>query len=284
MNSQKVAVIADTGCDVSPELAAKLDIRILPLKVIFSDRVCNDGYDIPLSDIYGSYPDKLPTTSTPNVGEALDLINQLRTEGYEKLLFITISSGLSSTNNNIHLALEDVADMEAHVFDTKDISVGAGFFAIWAAEKLQKGMPLADVLTGLEDRLYDSHVFFYMDTLNYLRAGGRIGKVVGIVGEALNLKPIISCNNDGIYYPVSMIRGRKNGLKKLLTTAVSKAKGEKVWLALMNGGAPEEAENIRTTLMESVPNGTIITSGQIAASLAIHTGPGLVGIGVFRCE
>lgn len=284
MNNEKVAVIADTGCDVSPELATKLDIRILPLKVIFGDRVCNDGYDIPLSDIYGSYPDRLPTTSTPNVGEALELIGQLRAEGYEKLLFITISSGLSSTHNNIRLALEDVDDMEAYIFDTKDISVGAGFFAIWAAEKLQEGIPLADVLTSMEERLLDSHVFFYMDTLNYLRAGGRIGKVVGIVGEALNLKPIISCNNDGIYYPVSMIRGRKNGLKKLLSTAVSKAKGTKVWLALMNGGAPEEAENIRATLMESVPNGTIITSGQIAASLAIHTGPGLVGIGVFRYE
>lgn len=284
MNSQKVAVIADSGCDVSKFLAEKLDIRILPLKVIFGDRVCSDGYDIPLSDIYGSYPDKLPTTSTPNVSEALDLITQLRGEGYEKLLFITISSGLSSTNNNIRLALDEIEDMEGHVFDTKDISIGAGFFAVWAASKLQEGMPLADVLTGLEDRLYDSHVFFYMNTLNYLRAGGRIGNVVGIVGEALHLKPIISCNREGIYYPVSMIRGKKNGLKKLISTAVSNAKGSKIWLALMNGGAPEEAENIRSALMEAVPNGTIITSGQIAASLAIHTGPGLVGIGVFRFE
>ncbi len=284
MNSQKVAVIADSGCDVPESLASELDIHILRLKVIFGDRVCDDGYDLPLSDIYGSYPDRLPTTSTPSVGDILDLVNQLKTEGYEKLLFITISGNLSSTYANIRMALNDVDGMEAYTFDTKNISIGSGFFAIWAASSLQKGMPLPDVLDGLNKRLFNSHVYFYMDTLNYLRAGGRIGNVVGIVGEALHLKPIISCNREGVYYPVSMIRGKKSALKKLLSTAVSNAKGSKIWLALLNGGAPEEAENIHAPLMESVTNGVLIATGQIAATLAIHTGPGLVGIGIFCFE
>jgi DegV family protein with EDD domain len=281
MNSQKVAVIADSGCDVPQAMAAKLDIHILPLKVIFGDEVCNDGYDIPISRIYGSYPDHLPTTSTPNIAEILDLVDALKGEGYEKFLFISISANLSSTYHNICLALQEVEDVECYAFDTKNISIGSGLFAIWAATRLNEGMPLTDVLLGMEKRLSDAHVYFYMDTLNYLRAGGRIGNLVGLIGEALHLKPIISCNHDGVYHAVAMIRGKKNGLKKLLSTVTANAKGEKIWLALMNGGADAEAESIRPTLLESVPAGDIIVSGQITASMAIHTGPGLIGIGVF---
>lgn len=92
-------------------------------------------------------------------------------------------------------------DIETFAFDTKNISIGAGLLAMWAAKKLSEGWTFEAVKHGLNDKINDSKVFFYMDTLDYLRKGGRISPAVAIVGKALNLKPIISCNERVLIIP-----------------------------------------------------------------------------------
>ena len=127
--------------------------------------------------------------------------------------------------------------MKTYAFDTKNISIGGGIFALWAAEKLEAGMSFEDVTSGLERKIYDSKVFFYMDTLDYLRKGGRINPAVAIVGKALNLKPIISCNEKGVYYTVAKIRGSHKGLSKLMDVVTEFAGDRKCRLSVMNGRA-----------------------------------------------
>ena len=82
----------------------------------------------------------------------------------------------------------------------------------------------------MQDKIYDSKVMFYMDTLEYLKRGGRIGTVSSMIGQALKIKPIISCNKEGIYYTVSLIRGSKQGKKKLLNEMLKFCRGHKVWI------------------------------------------------------
>lgn len=280
---EKIAILVDSGSDISRKLIEKLGIRVLPLKVIYGDKVYSDGVDIEPSMVYERFPDQIPTTSTPNFAEITEAAEALRDEGYDRILAICISSGLSSTYQNICTALKEVQGVQVHAVDTKNISIGAGVLALYAATLIRKGLSFQEVCDKVEANVENSHIFYYMDTLDYLRAGGRIGRVTGVIGSLLNIKPIISCNRQGIYHTVAMIRGQKRGLKKLLDCVAEHydAKRE-AFFAVMNGEAQETAKEVVAQLREHFPKGNIFMEKQINASLAVHTGPGLVGILLFQ--
>lgn len=282
MNSSKTAIIIDSGCDITDQLIQKYDIKVLRLKVMYGEDIHSDGLDIDPLDVYKRFPDDIPKTSTPNMHEVLSVVEQVRNEGYENIIGITISSGLSGTYNTMAMSFEEVEDMKTYAFDSRNISIGAGLLAIWAARKLEEGADFEQVIKGLEEKRYDSKVFFYMDTLDYLRKGGRINPAVAIVGKALNLKPVISCNEKGVYYTVAKIRGANKGLSKLIEAATEFANGDNVIIGLMNGGASGVAEQIKPVITERIPKGTIVVDKQITATMAVHTGPGLIGIGILK--
>ncbi len=279
MNSAKTAIMVDSGCDISQEFIEQYDIKVLRLKVLYGDRMYSDGLDIDPLEVYRRFPQEIPTTSTPNMYEVSELVNEIKSEGYEKIIGITISSGLSGTYNAVAMAFEE-EDIETFAFDTKNISIGAGLLAMWAAKKLSEGWTFEAVKHGLNDKISDSKVFFYMDTLDYLRKGGRISPAVAIVGKALNLKPIISCNEKGTYYTVSKIRGQHKGLEKLMDSLKDYIGDKKAYLAIMNGDGTRYLDVIRARIKEMFPQCEVVVDKQITATMAIHTGPGLIGVGV----
>lgn len=279
MNSAKTAIMVDSGCDISQEFIEKYDIKVLRLKVLYGDRMYSDGLDIDPLEVYRRFPQEIPTTSTPNMYEVSELVNEIKSEGYEKIIGITISSGLSGTYNAVAMAFEE-EDIETFAFDTKNISIGAGLLAMWAAKKLSEGWTFEAVKHGLNDKINDSKVFFYMDTLDYLRKGGRISPAVAIVGKALNLKPIISCNEKGTYYTVSKIRGQHKGLEKLMDSLKDYIGDKKAYLAIMNGDGTRYLDIIRARIKEMFPQCEVVVDKQITATMAIHTGSGLIGVGV----
>ena len=173
MNSAKTAIMVDSGCDISQEFIEQYDIKVLRLKVLYGDRMYSDGLDIDPLEVYRRFPQEIPTTSTPNMYEVSELVNEIKSEGYEKIIGITISSGLSGTYNAVAMAFGE-EDIETFAFDTKNISIGAGLLAMWAAKKLSEGWTFEAVKHGLNDKINDSKVFFYMDTLDYLRKGRSI--------------------------------------------------------------------------------------------------------------
>ena len=250
MNKDKVAVLTDSGCDVPQNFREKYNIFMLPLRVMYPEKDYEDGVNIDPMMVYRRFPDEYPSTSTPSLAEVQDIFDEIREAGYEKIIAVTISSGLSGTFNTIRLAAEQQDEMEIFVFDTKNISVASGIWAIWAATKLENGWSFEEVKTGLQNKVYDSKVMFYMDTLKYLKKGGRIGKVTSVVGEVLSLKPIISCNEDGIYYTV----------------------------IVGHGDANEEAGRMLELVETQLTSKEILFVKQINATLAINTGPGLVGL------
>lgn len=279
MNSAKTAIMVDSGCDISQEFIEQYDIKVLRLKVLYGDRMYSDGLDIDPLEVYRRFPQEIPTTSTPNMYEVSELVNEIKSEGYEKIIGITISSGLSGTYNAVAMAFEE-EDIETFAFDTKNISIGAGLLAMWAAKKLSEGWTFEAVKHGLNDKINDSKVFFYMDTLDYLRKGGRISPAVAIVGKALNLKPIISCNEKGTYYTVSKIRGQHKGLEKLMDSLKDYIGDKKAYLAIMNGDGTRYLDVIRARIKEMFLQCEVVVDKQITATMAIHTGPGLIGVGV----
>ncbi|MDE6232656.1 MAG: DegV family protein [Lachnospiraceae bacterium] len=282
MNKEKVAILADSGCDIPKDFIEKYDIKLLGLKVIYGMEIYTDGVDIDPMTIYERFPDEIPTTSTPNANDIINILDNIKSEGYEKVIAVCISSKLSGTFNTVKTTLEEYNGLTSFALDSKNISIGSGLLAMWAAVQLENGMDFNTVTQTLEKKTIDSHVYFYMDTLDYLKAGGRIGNVTGLIGKALNLKPIISCDEEGVYKTVTMLRGSKNAVNKIVDIVRKNTKGDNVWLSIMNGHAADKVEEVENTLKENFSNAEIVAKKQIVASLAVHTGPGLVGIGVLN--
>lgn len=281
MNEQKTAILVDSGCDIAPAQREKYNIEVLPLHVIYPEKDYQDGVDIDPMMIYNRFPNEIPTTSTPSVQEVIDKFEELKAKGYENVIAITISSSLSGTCNTVRLAATEIEDMNIFVFDTKNISIGAGLFAIWASHKLERGVPFQVLCRQLQDKIQDCKVFFYMDTLKYLQHGGRIGRVAGTVGELLRIKPLISCDESGTYYTVAKLRGTKLARVKLTEEIVKVQFGKKSWIVVEEGDAHQEAMTVREILEKTLKDKKILFEQQITATMAVNTGPGLVGVAVF---
>lgn len=279
MIEKKTAILVDSGCDVPQSFLERYPIRVLPLRVSYEAESHVDSVEL-AAEVYRRFPQEIPHTSTPVMQDFYTVLEQLRAEGYENILGVFISGNLSSTCQTAKLVLEEYPEFHSFVLDTRNISIGAGLLAMWAAVQLENGVSFEEVCRRLPEKVADAKVFFYMDTLEYLRKGGRIGAVTSVVGSLLKIKPIISCDEAGIYYTVEKIRGAKAGVSKLLEHAAAKAGSGPSWLALMHGGAPETMAQVKPKLIETIKKGTILAEGQITASLAVHTGPGLLGIGV----
>ena len=280
--TEKIAILMDSGGDLPFDLCEKEGIHYLPLHVIYPERDYLDGIDIDPMMIYNRFPNEIPSTSTPSLQEVLDVFQQLVDAGYTHVIAVTISLGLSSTGNTIALAAKQFKGLRVHVFDSKNISFGSGIFALWAVRKVREGMGFDELVQALENKRQDSRIFFYMDTLKYLRHGGRIGKVSAFVGEALHIKPIISCNQDGVYYTVTKVKGNILGKRRLLEEVKKVAGNDPCWIIVGEGAAHEEAQKMEQMVMEAVPQGQHILTKQITATLANNTGPGLIGVEVFK--
>ena len=126
MNEQKVAVLIDSGCDVPKDFRQKYDIWMLPLRVMYPEKDYDDEVNIDPLMVYRRFPDEYPSTSTPSLAEVQDIFDEIRDAGYEKIIAIAISSGLSGTFNTIRLAASQQDELEIYVFDTKNISVASG--------------------------------------------------------------------------------------------------------------------------------------------------------------
>lgn len=278
----KTAILIDSGCDVSDALVEKYHMKVLRLHVIYPEKDYVDGVDIGPETVYQRFPKDIPTTSTPGPQDVKDMAEEIKSEGYTHVLAFSISSGLSGTWNTVRHVLEEEPELTSFVLDTRSISFGAGILAVWAAMQLEEGKTFDELTEILPRKVKDSKVFYYMDTLTYLQKGGRIGLVTSIIGSMLNLKPIISCNEDGVYYTAAKIRGSRQGISRLLSEAKSFAGDGPCLTALLNGDGEEAANELRPRLATGIPGGTLIMEKAITASLAVHTGPGLVGIGVLR--
>lgn len=278
----KTAILIDSGCDVSEELVQRYHMKVMRLHVIYPEGDYIDDMDITAETVYRRFPREIPITSTPSPQEVQNMAEEIKSEGYTHVLAFCISSGLSGTYNTVSCILKQEKDLTSFVLDTRNISFGAGILAVWAAMELEKGESFDGLTEILPRKVKDSKVFYYMDTLTYLRKGGRIGLVTSVVGSMLNIKPIISCDDDGVYYTVAKIRGARHGQSRLLEEARTFAGSGPCLTALLNGQGQESAAALRPRLISGIQGGRLIMEKSIVPSLAVHTGPGLVGIGILR--
>lgn len=281
MNTQKIALMVDTCIDVPPHIIREYNMYVVPLKIIYSDGEYSDGVNITPEEVYNRLSEEIPKTSLPSSMEVTEIFDRIKADGYEKVLVVSLSSGLSGTFNLINMLAGEYEGLDIAVIDTRNIGIAAGFTAIRAAQLIEEGMSFEELKVAISESIPKTKVFFCLATLEYLQKGGRIGLVTSILGTALNLKPIISCNEEGVYYNIAKIRGRKHALNKLIELATEyAAEGKRYNVALCHGAAADEANDIKETLLGKLPNCELFIEGQISPALGVHTGPGLIGIAI----
>lgn len=279
--TEKIALLVDSGMDTPPELIERGGVFVAPLNIMYKDRTYMDKIEISAKEIYDRLDEEIPKTSLPSISYVHDLIKTIETEGYNKIVCITISSGLSGTHNALRLTLEEHSEIDSFIIDTKSIGIGGGIQAALLKQEIDKGTSF-DELKLIGEKLPETgSVFFSIPTLEYLKKGGRIGLVTSILGSALNLNPIISCNEDGIYYTVNKARGRKKSLAKLMD-CVDKAIGNSTQydLAVTYGIDREEAYDLMEAIKKKHGNYRHFYFGEVSPVLGAHTGPGVIGLAV----
>ena len=283
MAQDKIAILVDSCSDVPKAYRDKYHMYVVPLTIIYKDAEYRDGVDIQPEEVFARFAEEIPSTSLPSPKLVADVFKQIKADGYDKVLAVIISSGLSGTYEMVRGFGPSPEGLETYYVDTKNIGIGSGFSAIRAGELIEQGLPFAEVCRQVEDAARNTRLFFCVSTLEYLVKGGRIGLVSGMVGTILDLKPVISCNEDGIYYTVGKARGRKKSLKLALEKTVEFAAGAKDYnIAVMHGAAKAEADELLAALRTELPEPRYAIEGQITPALVVHTGPGLIGIGVQR--
>ena len=225
---EKIAVVVDSGSDVNENLAKGLDIFSLPLRISIDGKEYTDGIDITAQEVFDVLDSAKVTTSLPTGEDIINTFEKLKREGYTHIIAVAISSGLSGTFNVMRNLSNAVDGLEVYVFDTKNISLGSGLLALHAAEMVKDGATFSEIVSSLESKLNDSEVFFTVGSLDYLLKGGRIGLVAGTVANVLNIKPIISCNDEGVYYTVSKARGYGRVIKKMVDAAAKDRKSTRL--------------------------------------------------------
>ncbi len=284
MNRQKIAILTDSGTDVPREYARTHDIFIVPLTVTIHGQTFLDDEHLDVQTIFDALHEGTPTTSLPP-GETIEsALQKIREAGYAHLFIITISSGLSGTYNLMRLLAREIEHLECRLLDTRNIGIAAGMTVLRCRELIEQGLEADQIEHILRKSIQETKVFFYVPTLEYLAKGGRIGKVAATLGTALGIRPIISCDADGCYFPIKKPRGQVKAIAACVQLAVEYAQGRLYNLAIAHGGAAETAHKIKTQLSECIANASHYLEGVISPALCVHTGPGLVGVAVQRLE
>lgn len=278
---EKIALLTDSACDLPNNIIDEYDIKVLPLKIIYPDREYSDRVDIQPEEVYSRMPEEIPTTSMPCLEEIAQIINNLKAEGFTHLLAVHLSSGLSGTYQAVKLVAKDIDNMVVKVFDTKTLSIGTGWMVLDAARNITKGFNFDNVVENLSSLQPKVNVYYVLETLEYLRRGGRIGNVAAMLGQFLHLKPIISVNEEGKYFTFAKAKGRRKSIDKLFQIIEQAVEEKQIKLAVMHGGAKQEMDKLVERLKQ-LPNITELIISDISPALGVHTGPGLLGVSYYE--
>ena len=284
MIPQKIALLTDSCADIAPELAEKYHIFVVPLRILCADGEYLDGVNIRGADIYQRLKaGELPQTSLPAAEEIEKLLTRIVEEGYDGVIAVMLSGGLSGTFNLLRLVAEECrGKLEVRAFDSVSGSLGLGMTVLQLAEDIRSGMGWEELTERRVPQLIQgSFPFFSVDTLEYLQKGGRIGKVTATAGMLLQIKPILTFAPDGQLTSVAKVRGRHQVIDKLVALTVQRCGEHKRYnLAVANGGAPEEMAIVKEKLTAALPDYDHIWEGEIDGTLSVYIGDGVLGAAV----
>ncbi len=276
-----VKLVVDSASSLTPEMAQAAGIRVLPIRISFGEETFQDGVDLDAAGFYRRLRDSpvLPVTSQPSVGEFMDLFQELTDDGSE-VLCITMSSGLSGTLLAAQTARDLLAERPIHVFDSLGISVSEALLALAAAEMAADGQrKAADIVARLEELRARTRTYLVLDTLEYVRRGGRVSGVEALVGTMLKIKPLVHMV-EGRLLVREKVRTKSRAVERMLELAAQQVGTQgPVWCGVGGADCPDEVLALEQAVQERF-DCTRLWHAETGPTIATHGGPGVIGMGI----
>ena len=278
--NRSVAIVTDSTCDLPQEVAAAHGITVVPLNVHFGESVYADQVEISTDEFMAKMESSLalPTTSQPSVGAFEDAFGSAaQAQGVTEIVCITISSKLSGTFQSASIAGQNLADsLNVEIVDSFTGAYALGFQAIRAAELADTGLNAKEIAEALRNEISRYHLVFFVETLEHLRRGGRIGKAAQMVGTLLQLKPLLRVD-EGMIVPFERTRTRSKAIKALEAFVAEAGPVEEV--AVLYNTTPDEARTLAAAIGMYTP-GIEPVLAKMSPVIATHVGPGVLGVAV----
>jgi DegV family protein with EDD domain len=278
-----VRIVTDSTADLPLKLAHDLGISVVPLSVIFGEEVFREGIDISHDLFYDKliHGKVLPTTSAPSVGDFLEAYEPLLGEA-DEIVSIHISAKLSATCDNACQAAQILADRGARieVVDSQVVSLGLTFATLAAARVAREGGGIEQIKAAVERTVQCLRIYFMLDTLEYLRRGGRIGRGRAFLGALLRVKPLLSLR-DGEVHPEERVRTKAHAVERLFQIATSYPNVREVAIGYSTN--PQDAHDFQRRLEAVLPEVNILVT-RVGPVIGAHGGPGVLGLGVLEGE
>lgn len=275
-----VAVVTDSTAYLPPGSAD--DVVVVPLRVAIGSRTGLDGVDVTVDDVSRALLAKeLVTTSRPTPTEFAEAYERALAAGAENVVSMHISAALSGTWESAVLAAQDFGYGTVRVLDSRSTGAALGFAVAAAAKVAREGGTAAQVQDAAVSTIDRTRTHFYVDTLEYLRRGGRVGAAAALLATSLSVKPLLHML-DGQIMPMEKVRTSAKALARLVALTVAAAGGAPADVAVQHVSAPERAEAVAAQLRESLPGLGELYVADAGAVISAHLGPGGLGTVVLR--
>ena len=272
-------MVTDSTAYLPDGLAEELRISVVPLYVIMGGASGEEGIDITPDQLAAALRESRQTVSTsrPTPSAFAKTYRQCLDSGATGVVSIHLSRELSGTWDAARLAAEDVDPDRVKVIDSRSAGMGLGFAVLSAAERARAGVGLDEVVRAGVETAAATVTLFYVDTLEFLRRGGRIGAAAALLGTALAVKPLLHVV-DGRIVALERVRTASKAIARLAEVAVERAGGRLVDVAVQHLAAPERAEGVAAVLRERIPRLRRMYISEVGAVVGAHVGPGLIGV------
>ncbi|SFA44444.1 EDD domain protein, DegV family [Parageobacillus thermantarcticus] len=275
----KTAVVTDSTAYIPKDVRDRLRIRMIPLSVAFGGETYREEVDISAEQFYEKVKQhkNLPTTSQPAVGEFVELFTSLRDEGYDAVISIHLSSGISGTYQGALTAGNMVDGLKVYAYDSEISCMAQGFYAIEAAKMALDGKTPEEIIARIDEMKKTLRAYFMVDDLAHLQRGGRLTGAQAFIGGLLQIKPLL-CFENKVIVPFEKIRTRKKAIKRIEELlAEDAAKGVPLKAAIIHANRPDEAEQWKERLSSLYPN-VEFTISYFGPVIATHLGEGALGL------
>ncbi|MFF3493611.1 DegV family protein [Streptomyces sp. NPDC002795] len=274
--SRHVAIVTDSTAYLPQRTMERHGITAVPLTVVLGDRALEEGTEISARSVAEALQKRRSvTTSRPSPELFAETYRKVAESGATAIVSLHLSAEISGTYDAAVLAARD-APVPVRVVDTGMVAMALGFCALAAAETADAGGTVDEAVNAAEKRASGTSAYFYVDTLDYLRRGGRIGAAQALFGSALAVKPLLQLDGGRIEL-LEKVRTSSKAIARLQEIVAERAGSAQVDVAVHHLAAPERAEALAEWLREHVPGLAELHVSEVGAVIGAHTGPGLLG-------
>jgi DegV family protein with EDD domain len=279
---ERVTVVTDSTAYLPPESVASLDVRVVPLRVHLGSRTAIDGIDVTSDGVAAALRDKIRvTTSRPSPAEFAAMYRSCLESGSDRVVSIHLAAALSGTWEAAVLASQDFPHGSVRVVDSRSTAGALGFAVVAAAQRAAGGASAAEVQGVATEMVDNTTTLFYVDSLEYLRRGGRIGTAASLLATSLSVKPLLQMV-EGSISALEKVRTSSKAIARLVQLTVEAAGDSDVEVAVHHLAARVRADQVAAQLRDAIPHARAVHVAELGPVIGAHLGPGAIGTVVAR--